>query len=282
MTRHKIVKSAFRFFLNRSCISIGKETNMGDKVQQQFAKRGVFWLFTRLIAVCLWISIMFVSVTEKYDFVAITVIAFAAYMMVLLLLPSSLIVKTAVKIKGRDFHVDWWNIDAGCYLMIDVQTGRLAAVWQTSPFRIQIIDAAQLTDAKITFGMEIKNRKTTNKIGVQYWIGEKRYCSYQFHAGRRYVTLESKEGQKLIKQAELLRDKLLMARDVAMHRNVVDGSAKSLTNPLTQEQIVQVNTLLATGNIIGAIKLVREMTGYGLAQAKEMVDNWKSYPQNEN
>jgi ribosomal protein L7/L12 len=256
--------------------------NMKNEVSDKFVKHGLFWFITRLIVVVIYAGIIFSGIIQKEDTLSIVILIIISvvYMMVLLLLPSSLIKKTAAKITERDFQVDWWCLDGSCYLMIDTHKGSIAAVWATNPFKIQIIDAAQLTDAKTTVGIELANRKTTNRIGVKYWIGKKKYYSYTFCAGMMFVALVSKLGQEYIKKAGITCDKLLMAKEVALRHGAISRSEMTLENLLSREKISQVNSLISEGRIIEAIRIIRDTTGFGLAQAKEIVDNWEIYCQN--
>jgi hypothetical protein len=252
---------------------------MENEVRDKFVRYGLFWFITRLTAVGIYASIFLLGLFEKKEALSIVIIVIISvvYMMVLLLLPSSLIEKTAAKITERDFQVDWWCSDGSCYLMIDTHKGRIAAVWATNPFKIQIIDAAKLTDAKTTLGIEVANRETTNRIGVKYWIKKKKYYIYTYRAGTSFVILASKLGQEYIRNAAITCDKLLMAKEVSLRHRAISRSEITLENLLTREKISQVNSLISEGHIIEAVRIVRDTTGFGIAHAKEIVDNWEIY-----
>lgn len=252
---------------------------MEDRMKEQFVKRGLFWIITRLILVASVAGITYYAVTEQQESMVWTIQFFVVYTMAMLLVPSFLIEKTAAKIKQTDFNVDWRVLDGNCCLMIDTQKGKIASVWATRPFKIQIIDAAQLTDAK-TFSGNRWQVKTTNRIGVTYWIGKKRYLIYTYLGGkRRYVVLNSKLGQECIQNARITYSKLIMAMDVAVRHGAVLRSERVLANLLTDVQISQVNSLLLKGRKVEAIKIIQFSTNIGLAHAKEIVDQWELYYQ---
>ena len=45
-----------------------------------------------------------------------------------------------------------------------------------------------------------------------------------------------------------------------------------MSEPIPEEKIAELSDLLFRGNKIGAIKLYRELTGFGLKESKESVD----------
>lgn len=189
---------------------------MEDEVRKQFKRRGIFWFITRLIALIFFGGLSYFTIIENYVFIVIFLIINVSYIMVLVTVPFSYMKQTAEKIKDMDFHVDWWINDGYSYLMIDTHNGKIATVWTTYPFKIQMVDASELVDAKIILGVKLKIRKTTSKIGVRYKIGKRKYYTYSYCAGWDYVRFTSEEGQKYIREAESYRDKLFLAREVAL------------------------------------------------------------------
>ena len=45
----------------------------------------------------------------------------------------------------------------------------------------------------------------------------------------------------------------------------------------TQEELDLINALIASGSITDAIREVRDRTGLGINEAKDIVDNWGNY-----
>lgn len=250
---------------------------MGYGVKNKFVRHGLFWFITRLIVVVILASLVF---TKNVGIIILFVIIFVVYVMALVLIPPYLVKKTANKIKEKDFHVDWCEFGYYGYLMIDTQNGRIAAIWTTSPFTIQIIDAEQLTDVHIFQGNGRHiGKKTTNRIGVDFWIGKKKYTFYTYYGGREFVFLESNHGQEYIKNATIIYAKLNIAKGVASRHGAISRSEMSLENFITKEQISQVNSLILEGRKVEAIKIIQYSTNMGLAHAKEIVDHWELYYQ---
>lgn len=188
---------------------------MDEGVKEQFRRRGVFWFISRFIFILLFIGFFLLLWVEQYVLYVILFLVMVAYIFALSVLPFSIMQKTATKIKDKDFQVDWWNIYDDCYLMIDTQKGRIATVWTTNPFKIQIVDGMQLREVQLIVGRDIILRNSTNVIAVAYWIGEKKYYTKTFHGFRSTIAIDSKVGQECIRRAEITRDKLLIARDVS-------------------------------------------------------------------
>lgn len=193
---------------------------MGERLRKRVVKRGLFWLITRGIAVGIVLSCMYAIYHHRPGF-GLIILAFSLfYTFFLLFQPMVWGYRTAARIKEKDFHVDAKYYDKNCELMIDIHKGRIAVVWFTNPFKLQILDAAQLVDAKITKGLGLPNKKTANKIGVRYRFGWKKYNICTFQAYRSNIVLASKDAKLCIMNAEIIRSKLLMARDVALRYKV--------------------------------------------------------------
>lgn len=57
-----------------------------------------------------------------------------------------------------------------------------------------------------------------------------------------------------------------------------DGPAVTPRDALSPEVVSEVNTLIAQGQKVQAIKIVREATGCGLVDAKNVVERWNDAP----
>lgn len=68
-----------------------------------------------------------------------------------------------------------------------------------------------------------------------------------------------------------------MAKEVSLRHGAISREEITLEDLLSKERISQVNSLISEGHIIEAVRIVRDITGYGLAHAKEIVDNWEIY-----
>ncbi|HKM32449.1 MAG TPA: hypothetical protein VJX95_02655 [Oscillospiraceae bacterium] len=247
---------------------------MIDGVKTKFTKRGSFWFISTITSIMVFAVFVYSSIMYSDAFIAAVIIAIVIYIMAWLYLSSTLMEKTAAKIKNISFNADWWCTDGDSYLMIDTKIGQIAAVWASNPFKIQGIDASLITGAKVTLGKELKNRKTTNKIGVKYTIGDKQYCCYIYRMSKSYVVLASDEGQDYLNKANKTCEMLLNARDAALQNMQDLEYSIALGRYLTYDEVSQVNILLNGNRKIEAIKFIREATKSGLAEAKKIVDDW--------
>lgn len=251
-------------------------TRMIEPKVKKIPRRGAFWVLTRFIIPVLFVTACILGLLfEDLSFVTmILCFGMGFYFLFLLLGASFLMKKTASKIERMDFRVDWRCDDINCIMMIDTHKGKLATIWSTDPFRIHITDAIDLTDAKITFGTKFKSQKTTNRIGVTYWIGKHKYSIYTYNAGKMYVYIDSPIGKEYIQNAQILMDKLIMARDVAHRHQMFQYSRMTLESLIGKERISLVDSLVSANEKIKAVKIVKEGSRLGLAHCAEIVDNW--------
>ncbi len=85
---------------------------------------------------------------------------------------------------------------------------------------------------------------------------------------RDHTALGLKEAKDAVERWDLSAA-VPAARDIAL-QNSVDGGASELLPHVRAE----IDSLIAAGNPIKAIKILREHTGLGLKEAKDVIDNW--------
>ncbi len=247
---------------------------MIDGIKTEFKKHSLFYFGRIIISVIVLTIFVYCSLRFSGYFLFAVIIAVAIYIMVWIYLSANIMEKTATKIQKTGFSVDWWCSDGDSYLMIDTKVGQIATVWASNPFKIQVIDASLLTNAKVTLGRKLKKRKTTNKIGIEYTIGNKQYCSYIYRRSKSYVVLASEEGQNYVHKANKICEMLLKAKETALQNIQELENDITLGRFLTYDEVSQVSFLLNENRKIEAIKLVKDTTRLGLAESKKIVDNW--------
>ncbi len=85
---------------------------------------------------------------------------------------------------------------------------------------------------------------------------------------REHTVLGLKEAKDAVERWDLSAA-APAPRDIAL-QNSVDGGASELLPHVRAE----IDSLITAGNPIKAIKVVREHTGLGLKEAKDVIDNW--------
>lgn len=251
-------------------------------MRRKFVKYGLFWGVTRILIVPIIFLLEIGALNKGHESLMIFIIFFFAfYMFVLIVAPMSIIGKTAARIvKYPDFYVDYQTCDGGCYLMIDTHRGKIACVFATNPFALQIIDASNITDVKTFAGNGIPaERKTANRLGVHFWVGKQKCTINTYISGRSFITLKSDAGQKKVLEAGIIQAKLQMAKEVAQRHSKIEKSESTIEDILTKEQISQVNDAISKGDKLTAVKIIQMATHLGLSQSMEIVDNWEFYYQ---
>ena len=85
-----------------------------------------------------------------------------------------------------------------------------------------------------------------------------------------FFVLGKKRDQKLIKQEEEFRQQVQVVNNDEVYINLPCGS-------YPRSQLARVDAFIANNEKVQAIAALREITGLGLAEAKEIVDNWYKY-----
>jgi ribosomal protein L7/L12 len=133
--------------------------------------------------------------------------------------------------------------------------------------------------AEIRRAIDTTDKVRNDLYKVQEELRETNYSLRNYKDDYEYAT---RRNDDLTTENDKLRNDLAATKKEILALKVKTGTNVSKTELLgfSADQLSQVHALLAQGNKILAIKMVREATGFGLKDAKDLVEDGVTFNKN--